>query len=387
MTQEETLTPIGDPVAAALADFRIYSVGLVVAARSLPWAIVVIAVAALVYGADQMFMSGLVAAAIAAFLVSRLRFAVPEALTAYEAERLAARTSTVSLDHEFLAYLRDFDKDLNSWKGWALGAVFAIAAVPQFFISPSSANPLEVLRTSGVGGLASLLGEWRAIGLLLVAGVGYLLGLFAWRMSVVGYQIYRLGGRFDCRVQPQHPDQAGGFAATGRGLFPECADSHRAVDLLRRLAHAHGQRSGVQGFVWLPRDWFFVLLLVTFALAVVAFVAPLYGVHRGMMRERSRRQGKLDDIGNAMDDLRQKIRGAAEVGASADVAELEKQHAVLLEVYKKERDFPTWPVDTGLVRKYFVTQIVPLLSVTKVADEIAARLSGGLRHGTNLQLS
>jgi hypothetical protein len=94
-------------------------------------------------------------------------------------------------------------------------------------------------------------------------------------------------------------------------------------------------------------------------------------------RERRRRQEKLDDIGKAMDELGQRVRESAELGASAEVTDLEKQHAVLLEVYKREQDVPTWPVDTGLVRKYFVSQVVPLLSVTKVADTIAARLWGG----------
>lgn len=378
MAEHQTVQQVGDSPAAALADLRVQPAGLAAVARLLPWAIVVIAAAALIYGADQMFMSGLAAAAIAAFLVSRLVPTVRDALTSvWKRKLLATRTSTVLADQDFAAYLRDFQKSLNSRKSLVFGAVFAIASVPQFFISRSSTNPIEVLRSSGVAGMSSLLGEWRVVGLLLVAAVAFLLGLLAWRMTSVGYQIFRLGSRFDCRVQPQHPDQAGGFGALGEVCFLNALIlivPSTFLGVWRTLIANIPAHKAFYGYL---ADWFGVLLVITFGLAVVAFVAPLYGVHRGMMRERSRLQEKLDDIGNAMYELRGKIREAAEQGTSTAVTDLEKEHAVLLEVYRKEQDVPTWPVDTGLVRKYFVTQIVPLLSITKVADAIAARLSGG----------
>jgi hypothetical protein len=360
--------------------FRLYSADFASVATYLPWAILGFALVAIAISrADVMFVSGLIAAATAGFLVRALGNSVPEVLTKVWARNLLASRSRAlpALELQFAAFLGRFQGAANSHWSWALGLFFAVAAVPQFFLSPSMPDAAAVFRAAGVSGLFSVFVDWWLLGLLVVGAIGFFMGLLAWRMGCVGYYIHRLGGEFDCRIQSQHPDGAGGLGALGEVCFlnalivivPSIFLGAWRILITNvptfRLAYGY------------LTDWFAVLLLVTFLLAIVGFVAPLYGVHQSMSREKTRRQRELDQIGNEMDRLTQRIRAAAEAGDPASVTGLTEQRAVLATVYENERDVPTWPVNTSLMRKYVVSQIVPLLSLTKVVDALASRFLGG----------
>src|SRR5439155_9401772 len=123
---------------------------------------------------------------------------------------------------DFAAFLRGFGAGVRSKVSWGLAAIFAVAAVPQFFLASSVGDALTALRSAGPDGLAAALGEWsvlRLLGIGATAAIGLVLGLLAWRMVAVGIYIYRLGTRFDTRVQVQHPDGAGGLAPLGEVCF------------------------------------------------------------------------------------------------------------------------------------------------------------------------
>lgn len=363
-----------------LETFGVYPVGLEMVAGALPWVTLAFAgVAFVIYRADVMFISGLLAATLAGFLVRMLGPRVPEALTSLWTRNLLAPRNRAdpALESQFAAFLCSFQHSLNSRWSWALGAFFAVAAVPQFFLSLSIPDPLEVVRRAGVGALLAILSDWWVVGLVVVAAIGLCLGLLAWRMVCIGYYVHRLGAKFDCRVQTQHPDGAGGFGGLGEVCFLNALIvivPSIFLGVWRTLIANVPAYNARYGYL---TDWFGALLLVTFVLAIVAFAAPLYGVHRAMARYRALRQEDLDKIGNAMDGLTQRIRTAAESGDSQRASDLKQQHAELSEFYSRELDAPTWPVDARLMRRYFLTQIVPLLSVTKVTDAIASRLLGG----------
>ena len=361
--------------------FSVYSPWLARTARALPWCLVAFTVGALVVTrSDSMFISGLIAATTASFLVLMLHTQVPGAVEAVWARRLIAlRDSRADPAQGFASFLSEFGRRLNSGWSFAFALLFAVAAVPQFFLAAPTRDALQLLQANGLEALGTLFDDWSPLvlaGLLFTALVGWILGLLAWRMVIVGVYVYRLGGRFDLHVQTQHPDGAGGLAPLGEVCFLNALIlivPSIFLGVWRTLIATEPTIRGRYGYVG---DWFSGLLVVTFLLAVFGFVAPLYGVHRAMERERSRRQPELDEISNSMDALAQRIRTAAQSGEPTSVEELEQQHAALTDVYKREAHVPTWPVDVRIVRGYLVTQLVPFLSLTRVTDAIAARLFG-----------
>ena len=366
---------------AEAEDFRLYTPLLATVAAYLPWVILAFALAAtVIFGADVMFISGLLAASLAGFLVSALGSEVPEVLAKiWGRQLLAARGQTgVGLDTQFREFLARFERTANSHWSWVLGFFFAVAAVPQIFLSSLIPDPLGVYRRAGLGGLVSVFVDWSLLGLLLVGVVGFLLGLLAWRMGCVGFYVHRLGQEFDCRVQSQHPDGAGGLGVLGELCFLNALIVIVPSTFLGAWRILIANVPAFRARYDYLTTWFDGLLVVTFFLAIIAFVIPLYGVHRAMSREKTRRQRDLDLIGNELDRLTQRIRRAAEDGDSAAVGTLTDQRSVLAAVYASEQDVPTWPVNTSLTRKYLVAQIVPLLSLSKIVDAITSRFLGSL---------
>jgi hypothetical protein len=327
------------------AGLRVYSPWLAKIARALPWCVGVFTVGAVVVTrSDIMFISGLIAATTASFMVLMLDTQVPGALEAVLTRRLIAPRAHVDPVRAFAGFVSEFGRSLNSAWSFALALLFAVAAVPQFFLAPSTRDSLQLLQVNGLGALGTLFGGWSLLvlaGLLFTALVGWILGLLAWRMVIVGVYVYRLGGRFDLHVQTQHPDGAGGLAPLGEVCFLNALIlivPSIFLGVWRTLIATEPSIRARYGYVG---DWFSGLLIVTFLLAVIAFVVPLYGVHRAMERERIRRQPGLDEISNSMDALAQRIRSAAQLADPKLVEELEQQHAVLNDVYKREAHVPT----------------------------------------------
>jgi hypothetical protein len=354
--------------------------GLIVVLAALP---VVIAVVGLWRNElDPMFFTGLVAATVASLLLLPLRQQVREAFRTTSLGQLLHKKGTRDLAEPptIDAFLGRFRSSFRARPRWLVAALFAICAVPQFFVT-LDVDWWALVRAHGIGAFGVLLSSWPAYYvavLLVLAGVGFALGLFAWRLACVGGYVYALGIEFDARVRAQHPDGAGGWAPIGAVCLANALIIVvPAIDVglwLALMATVPGARQRYGHY----EDWFIVLLLITFSLAVVAFVVPLYGVHRAMLREREARRPDRDAITKQMDRVAPEMRTAATQGKATELDALSKQHGQLLALYESERDLPSWPVDLRVVGSYLVAQLVPLLSVGKVvADFITKRLLGG----------
>jgi hypothetical protein len=351
---------------------------MLIAAAVLP---VVIALGALAANAlDPMFFTGLVGATIASLLLLALRAEVREAFSSVWQRNLLYTRGTREPAHAeaFAAYLERLRRSLGGW-GWAVIAVgFMAYAVPQFIVA-QRIDVWGALRARGIGAVSLLFSDWPVEHVVAVAAtgvLGFVLGHFAWRMLCVGRFVYGLGGAFDARIQTQHPDGAGGWGQVGAVCFVNALvltvpAIHLGVwrALIATVPSVRLRYSNYE-------EWFGYGLLITFLLAILAFVAPLYGVHRAMQRERDLRQRELDAISSRMDALASEMRSAAEQANTARLDDLKKRHTLLRELYETERAIPTWPVDLRVVGKYVVAQLLPLLSLTKVTDFVTARLFG-----------
>lgn len=367
---------------AAEPSLEIYTRPLARIAAGLPWLLLLFAIASLVaFPVDIMFLTGLLAAAIASVLLMGLGQAVPEGLARVRQRELllAPGTRRAATPAEFARFLQQFHGGLNHPTRFVLALFFTVAAVPQFFLAATPSDALELVRASGFAGLITIFSGWpvvRLVGIALTAIVGFILGLFAWRMTCVGVYIYRLGSAFDTRVQSRHPDGAGGLGPLGTVCFMNALIvivPSIFLGVWRTLIASVPAYHVRYGYL---QEWFDVLLLVTVLLTIVSFFAPLYGVHRAMAREKAARQPELDAISTEMDELTRAMREAAGVGNTDEVNTLKAKHGVLGDVYVREREIPVWPVDVTVLRTYLVSQVVPLLSLSKISEFVTTRLFG-----------
>lgn len=330
--------------------------------------------APVVYPIDLMFFTGMLSATVASLLVVMLGPAVRRALGALWTARLLVARPPEATD-AFAKFTDRFQRDLDSKAGSAIvAAAFAVFATPQFFIA--EANGLSSLDNGDLGRVGAVLANWsplRIIGVAVTALIGAALGPFAWRMAVIGAYVTQLGREFEFRLQSSHPDGAGGTQPLGalcflNALIVSVPSIFLGVwrTLIATLPDVRARYGYLEG-------WFTFLLAVTVLLALVGFLLPLYSLHQAMERERDRRRPTVERMSDDLATLADQVRRAATEGARDELAMLTRQQDVLSAVYLRERGLATWPVDATIIRSFVVSQVVPLLSLTKVADAIAAR--------------
>lgn len=149
---------------------------------------------------------------------------------------------------------------------------------------------------------------------------------------------------FEARVQPLHPDEAGGFGALGRlavkyGLISVALGVIPAWVSLVRVFSGSG---------WAHTD---VIVLYAFyiVLVPVCVISPVWSAHKAMARARDE---LLGEISSAFEQtLRQE--------KTPDWKTLDE----LLATYAHIKDtFPTSPIPLAIRRRFSITALVPLLT-------------------------
>jgi hypothetical protein len=266
-------------------------------------------------------------------------------------------------DRQYAVYISRFHRRLNGW--WAasvVGGSFALAFYT-FYVA------LGYRWGFPVAGLARApeskhLVRWLLVPDLLVqAGLAFVVGVVAWRLVVVAWELWHLAGDFDFRLQLQHPDKSAGLGPLGDICFSVAAvwgvaAIYPTVWLLIltlgevrgtgffSLAHLSFKGEGALKCVVALREkvsiplgcpstlgqaqaeqvritqdvlhglTFYVggALILTFLFAVLTFYVPLYFIHRGMERQRSQLFPSVDRLGRRIGEL---TRGLGGVGAKS----------------------------------------------------------------------
>jgi len=368
-------SPAPDAIAVRLVAFRpIHGPALRVAALAMPW-VVLAAVAGLLIAPprDPMFISGVLAAAVAGFLFQVLLNELPEILHKLWRRGVlapwpgAGPESEADLGGTYLAFIDRLDRYLNSRLSWACGLGIAGALFMSFpaRFSHGSAwwwHPLRWLVDPVTAGAWAYLGS---VTLQLV--LAFVLGLLLWRMAVIAVMVARLGSTFEFDLRLQHPDHSGGL----RPLGDLCLTN--ALILSAPAIFLAGWLIVIPGFgadhnrygAYVP--YYESLLVVVFGLAVVAFALPLYAVHRGMLRQRARLQEPLYELGARIDELTRTLLAEARTGAADRLDQLRREQETLAQIYGATSDIPTWPFDRAILRKFTIAQFIPLLSLTGIA--------------------
>ncbi len=271
-------------------------------------------------------------AAIGAFQAREVLYRVPETLRRLWNRRvISAPAVGDDVDREFCAYVNSFHDILDPTKPGrsSLNGAFAVANGVAFaglfyLLYPALGIPWtfpKAFLSLGPAGIAFVADFFME----LIAA--FILGVYAWRIIVIAWSLRQLGSKFRLRIQIGHPDNCGGLRPVG--------------DLCFSI-----------GSIW-----------GTVGLAMFTFFFPLYEVHRDMLRVKPNFQARLDEITVRQSELAQQVADPAVSGDPTKVAAIEVELADLAKAYEHNSPIPTWPVETTVVRKFIITQLVPLTGV------------------------
>jgi len=312
---------------------------------------------------DPMLASGL-AAVVVGFVVF-LIFArqIPDAFAMIRLRGLIPPESIAA----YAGYESTVTSMLNSRWSVALAAAGAVIGFARY---PVAWGGFDAVLGQGIGGVqvsplvavADILGETI---------IGAAAGLAIWRMIVVGAAVYRLG-RFPLRVQLGHPDRCGGFQPIGNlCLWNALILSVPGVFLGFWIAAGPSSQYG-STYVALHS----VLASIVVVLATVAFLAPLWGIHRAMVRSAAALRVDVERHGQRIDELARELIAARDDLTPEDLqaksADLDRRKAL----YVANEHIPTWPIDVRLATKFGTSQLVPLLGLTGLSKPILDVIGG-----------
>ena len=404
----ESPAPRIDPVLARLKSFQsIRGRVLKFVVLALPYAALLLLLGAFLIGADPMFLTGMLAAAAAGFLFQALLRQIPrvlERLWKRQAVAVPARTAafgapllesllnrlpswlgspdsnqTVDMPADLTARYLYFIKRFESALNHRFSLIFAVVLTGIMYVSFS----IRIYQTSHrwwthlIDWPVMLVqtGYWSYLAFAASQLVfAFVLGLLLWRMAVAAHKVYQLGSIFDLKLQVSHPDNCGGLRSLGDLCLTNALIlTTPAIFLAAWLTviPAYGPFSyRYSSYV----SFYYVLLWIVVVLALVAFVQPLYGVHRAMARERARLQAPLDEVELRIAHLTQRLLEGAGTANTEQLDDFRKQVAALREIYELNANVPVWPFDRKLLGRFSLAQFIPLLSLTGVAPAVVATL-------------
>ena len=293
----------------------------------------------------------------------------------WRSPRRTPRPVSDSLEENFKTYLGDFQGWLNHRLSWLLGLFFAAILALSFPYRWQMG-----LTFTWVGDLFRGISWVDSLGILSQIAIAYLIGLLAWRMIVIAVQVSRLGHRFDLDVQVQHPDKSGGLKPLGDLCFSNALIISIlgiylggwiiAIDF--SVSNQLGSTNPLLDFsfynLWEP--FFRQLLLLFLILAMLAFFMPLYSVHLAMIRKRAELQQMLDGISSRIDHLTKQLLDRAEDMRVDEAEQIAKEISHLQQVYQNNSTIPVWPFDRSHLIKFVSTQTIPVLGLTNIGPAI-----------------
>lgn len=320
------------------------------------------------FSSDVFRLSGVITVAIELFILDQLFRRLPEALESIWIRDLLFSSNTGEQhDQKFIQFVNVLETALNSRWAVAIGVLGAILGI-------SATYPVRFFFQTGVfpydsNGLLTYY-LWGN-GAFVAAPLGYILGLLAWRVSLIAIYIDKLGQNFEIRVQPNHPDQCGGLKPLGDlCLFIALLVLMPAIFFsVWGFATTFFQTGGgIYNQLWsgLLRQWL-VLLIV---LALVAFLWPLYSIHTQMQKQRREIQAELDNLAERINELSTELRTEAYKLTPEQGEEKLKSLEFMRRVYQESARIPVWPIDWQTLLKFSGAQAVPILSLLGTSESI-----------------
>jgi len=214
-----------------------------------------------------------------------------------------------------------------------------------------------------------------------------LIAPMAWRLVIIGLQIWRLPDQFDLKIQFEHPDQCGGLQPLGNlCLWNILIISLPLVFLGGWLLIG---KSDTSGFSFYATSWwesilsqakgyekvYTELLWALVPFTILGFILPLWNTHQVMVEKKQEMLARLDEhienITNEWNAAVERIGTLTTAEGNEKLARLESAR----QIYQRQKRLPVWPFNLNIFLKFASTQVVPLLSLTSLGPKVIDILS------------
>lgn len=286
-----------------------------------------------------------------------------------EEQRLPAGKLLIT-EANYVAFIKSADHALNSWAQWifaALGGLLMFLKYMTAYYKSSSGWKgfpafIQFLHDHYILGMP-FTGAFHdrspsALLLLIEPVLGFLLGMIAWRLFMLGTNVWRLGSQYALSTAILHPDRCGGLADIGR-MCVWNAISLAGPGFYCGFWIAFGSRFGYQDkwdtFLW-------IILVVIAVLACVSFFLPLWGIHSQMVKKREDLFRDWESVRAGINDIIFSLKAENRKLSVANYSEITQHIKCLEEMSIYYQKMPVWPFNMEIISKLALSQAGTLVA-------------------------
>jgi len=209
---------------------------------------------------------------------------------------------------------------------------------------------------------------------------GFVGGMIAWRIYVIGRQISALATSFEIDLHVGHPDRCGGLSPIGdlSLLLAYCIVPFLIligawlifVNILD-ISYLYMMSENIR---WLSST----LQIFIFPLAAFSFLCffyPLISIHNSMLLIKSALEIELDRVDQKIHLIELELLTKTNDLPHEKQGALEENLAFLQRSYARYNSIPTWPFRGGHLVRLTTTQIIPMIGMASSAVEFIRNMA------------
>lgn len=296
---------------------------------------------------------------------------IPQTLTQIWAEGILEKEGNAeTIAETYRTFSLRFEQKLNSSQRLYLGLPTALLGL-LFFWSTNHIPHIFSIWLSGENfGFKLVVLFVNFLVLFLPATVtGYAIGVGTWKSIITAIYTRQLCKEFSLRIQPNHPDKAGGLKPLGSLIL-----SLASIMIVASLA--------LSGIVILAGNFAFwqtvlyskIFLGISIGLSLIIFIWPLLSAHDRMLAEKNNLNRTLIDITNRISELEIQTHKGVRKMDYRKRQEIFSEIDSLKDLYGRISIAPTWPFNRDILLKFATPQIFSLLSLVGVAEPIVGAI-------------
>jgi hypothetical protein len=229
-------------------------------------------------------------------------------------------------------------------------AIIPISSVPPLLTDIRTNDAFDVALS--IGGLVKDVSATMLVGLLGGYYCGYAISVGRWATLLRAQGI-------TLRVRPGHPDGAAGWAPLGDLYFyhalmltiPALYYGVWSYLIAANVAHSYAPYHSLQ-------TPYFVFFLISLAVEVLAFIAPVWSFHEDMRRQKAKLASETDALSDRILTMQEQVVATDDPG---EVSKLSQQLAAMTSLYTVRVGMPTWPFNTRVTVRFVLANVGLLL--------------------------
>lgn len=229
-------------------------------------------------------------------------------------------------------------------------AIILISSVPPLLADVRTHNAFDLAFSTG--GLVIDVFATLLVGLLGGYYCGYAISVGRWATLLQAQGVA-------LRVRPGHPDGAAGWAPLGDLYFyhalmltiPALYYGVWSYLIAANIAHTYASYHSVQ-------TPYFVFFLVSLAIEVLAFIAPVWSFHEDMRRQKAKLASETDALSDRILTMQERAVATDDL---EEVPKFSQQLAAMTSLYTARVGMPTWPFNTRVTVRFVLANVGLLL--------------------------